>query len=209
MAGRPPKTDTSDNPARLALLAAASACLAEKPSAALGIREVADRAGVNSALISYYFGGKDGLMGALVDTAAKPLLTLDLATLKLLPAGQRTKIVVSRFVAINHSNPWLPRLLVDDLTHRHNLLQERFIAQVGSRLAKLLNGFIKLQQADGYFRDDLDVRQTGIALLSLLAFPFIAAPLLEHSHHVKAAQLHSEKWINQLCELFERGCKAA
>jgi len=208
MAGRPPKTDTSDNPARLALLAAASACLAERPGAALGIREVADRAGVNSALISYYFGGKEGLMSALIDTAAKPLLTLDLATLKLLPAGQRSKIVVSRFVAIHHSNPWLPRLLVHDLTHRHSPLQERFLQQVGARLAKLLNGFIKLQQADGYFRADLDVRLTGIALLSMLAFPFIATPMLEHTHHLKAAQLNSEKWINQLCALLENGCKA-
>lgn len=207
MAGRPLKTDTSDNPARLALLAAASACLAEKPSGALSIREVADRAGVNSALISYYFGGKDGLLGALVDTAAKPLLTLDLSTLKLLPANQRTKIVVSRFIAIHHSNPWLPRLLVDDVTHHHSLLQERFIQQVGSRLAKLLNGFIKLQQADGYFRDDLDVRQTSITVLSALAFPFIATPMLEHTHHLKATQLNSEKWINQLCALLEGGCR--
>lgn len=208
MAGRPKKDDFSANPARLALLAAASACLAEKPSNSLSIREVADRAGVNSALISYYFGGKDGLIEALIDAAEKPLLTLDLGTLKLLPASQRTKIVVSRFIAIHHSSPWLPRLLVDELLHALNPLQERFVRRIGARLARLFNGFIRLQQNDGYFRADLDVRHAGVALLSLLAFPFIAAPLLEHTHHLKAAQLNSEKWINQLCELFEGGCRA-
>jgi AcrR family transcriptional regulator len=208
MAGRPKTTDTDANPARRALLAAASACLAEKTSDAISIREVADRAGVNSALISYYFGGKEGLLAALIDAAARPLLTLDLATLKLLPPTQRTKIVVSRFVAIHHSNPWLPRLLVDNRVHAPSPLQEHFLKQVGARLAKLLNGFIRLQQGDGYFREDIDPRLAGVALLSLLAFPFVATPLLGQAYHLRAAQLHSEKWINHLCSLFEAGCAA-
>lgn len=207
MAGRPRKTDTSENPARRALLAAASACLAEKTADAIGIREIADRAGVNSALISYYFGNKEGLIAALIDAAARPLLTLDLATLKLLPPAQRTKIVVSRFIAIHHSNPWLPRLLVDNRVHAPSPLQEHFLKQVGTRLAKLLTGFVKLQQSDGFFREDIDTRQATVALLSLLAFPFVAQPLLSQAHHLRPAQLHSEKWINQLCELFEAGCK--
>src|SRR5262245_9782564 len=136
MAGRPKNTDTQENPAKLALLNAASSYLADKPSAAISIRAIADYAGVNSALISYYFGGKDGLLAALIDAAVKPLLTLDLATLKLLPAAQRTKIVISRFIAINQGHRWLPRLLIDDLVSDPGTLQDHFLKQVGGRLAK-------------------------------------------------------------------------
>lgn len=208
MAGRPRNSEPKENPAKLALLNAASAYLAEKPSAAISIRAIADYAGVNSALISYYFGGKEGLLSALIDAAAKPLLTLDLATLKMLPAEQRTKIVIGRFIAINHGHRWLPRLLIDDLVSDPGSLQDHFVKQVGSRLAKLLQGFAKLQQDDGYFRADLDTKQTAVSLLSLLAFPFLAVPLLEQSHQLKAAQLGNEKWINHLCALFENGCRA-
>ena len=207
MAGRPRKTDTDDNATRRALLAAASTCLTEKSADAISIREVAERANANSALISYYFGGKEGLIKALVDAAARPLLTLDLTTLKLLPAPQRTRIVVSRFIAIHHSNPWLPRLLVDVRVQAPSPLQEHFFKQVGTRMAKLLIGFVKLQQADGYFRDDIGARQIAALLLSQLAFPFVAQPLLGHTYHVRPAQLHRNKWIEQLCTLFESGCR--
>jgi TetR/AcrR family transcriptional regulator len=208
MAGRPKNTDTKESPARLALLNAASTYLAEKPSAAISIRAIADYAGVNSALISYYFGGKEGLLAELIDAAVKPLLTLDLATLKLLPPAQRSKIVIGRFIAIHQSHRWLPRLMIDDLMQDQGTLQEHFQKQVGGRLAKLLNGFIRVQQDDGYFRADLDARHTAVALLSLLAFPFVALPLLEQTHQLKASQLGSEKWINHLCGLFEAGCRA-
>lgn len=207
-AGRPRRSELEPNAARQALLAAALHFLSSKPSQAISIREIAAHAGVNSALISYHFGGKEGLITALIDNAAKPLLTLDMTMLKLLPPAQRTKVVVSRFIAIHHSNRWLPRLLIDDLLDNNEPLQERFIEQVGGKLAKLLNGFIRLQQSDGYFRADLDTRQTGVALLSLLAFPFVAANLLERSHRLKPAQLASEKWIDQLCGIFESGCRS-
>lgn len=207
-AGRPRRSELEPNAARQALLAAALHFLSSKPSQAISIREIAAHAGVNSALISYHFGGKEGLITALIDNAAKPLLTLDMSMLKLMPPAQRTKIVVSRFIAIHHSNRWLPRLLIDDLLGNNEPLQARFIEQVGGKLAKLLNGFIRLQQSDGYFRADLDTRQGGVALLSLLAFPFVAANLLERSHRLKPAQLANEKWIDQLCGIFESGCRS-
>jgi AcrR family transcriptional regulator len=206
-AGRPPRSEPEATAARQALLAATLELLSTKPSQSISIREIAGRAGVNSALISYHFGGKEGLIAALIDSAAKPLLTLDMSMLKLLPPSQRTKIVVSRFATIHQSNRWLPRLLVDDLLGDNTPLRERFIEQVGGKLAKLLNGFVRLQQSDGYFRADLDTRQTGVALLSLLAFPFVATALLERSHRLRPTQQASEKWIDQLCRMFEGGCR--
>ncbi|HEY8581853.1 MAG TPA: TetR family transcriptional regulator, partial [Capillimicrobium sp.] len=52
---------------RRALLDAALVEFAAKGRAGARVTEIAARAGVNKQLISYYFGGKDGLYQALVD----------------------------------------------------------------------------------------------------------------------------------------------
>jgi TetR/AcrR family transcriptional regulator len=52
---------------RRALLDAALKEFAAKGRAGARVSEIADRAGVNKQLISYYFGGKEGLYDALVE----------------------------------------------------------------------------------------------------------------------------------------------
>jgi TetR/AcrR family transcriptional regulator len=52
---------------RRALLDAALAEFADKGRAGARVSEIAARAGVNKQLISYYFGGKDGLYEAIVE----------------------------------------------------------------------------------------------------------------------------------------------
>ncbi|RIK97321.1 MAG: TetR/AcrR family transcriptional regulator [Burkholderiales bacterium] len=67
-----PATAGSDTRARI--LDAAFRCLASNGYAALSVREIAKDAGVNHALISYYFGTKDRLVIAVLDEANRRLL---------------------------------------------------------------------------------------------------------------------------------------
>ena len=52
--------------AREKLLVAGTELFAKKGFAGVSIRELAIAAGVNSALISYHFGGKEGLYEAVI-----------------------------------------------------------------------------------------------------------------------------------------------
>ncbi len=205
--GRPGGRRRKDDVVRRRLLAAAASCLGERPSSAVGIREIADLAGVNPAMIQYYFQGKPGLIAALLDTAVTPLLTLDRGTLQAMPPSQRSRILVARFAAIYQAHPWLPRLLTDDILTSHSELRERVITRIGARIARLLKGFIRMQQQDGYFRADLDVRQATVTLLGMLAFPMLAARLLQSSYGLKPGQWGSERWIREQCRLLEQGCR--
>ena len=56
------------NRTRQRILDAALAEFADKGYAGARVREIAQRAGVNSQLISYYFGGKEGLYNELMAT---------------------------------------------------------------------------------------------------------------------------------------------
>lgn len=57
--------------AKARLLDAAVRCFAEKGLDGVGIREIAQRAGVNSAAVSYHFGGKEALYLAAVQEVAQ------------------------------------------------------------------------------------------------------------------------------------------
>jgi AcrR family transcriptional regulator len=59
---------------RQRILDAAFRCLVERGYASLSVRDIARDAGVNHALISYYFGGKDRLVIAVLDDANRRLL---------------------------------------------------------------------------------------------------------------------------------------
>jgi AcrR family transcriptional regulator len=65
----PADRDSADlPPTARRLLAAAQDILSERGFAELTITAISQVSGVNRALVSYYFGGKAGLLAALVDT---------------------------------------------------------------------------------------------------------------------------------------------
>jgi AcrR family transcriptional regulator len=63
----------SGTDARARLIEAASALFVRKGFSGVSIREIADGAGANSALISYYFGDKQGLFMEVFKAAAEPI----------------------------------------------------------------------------------------------------------------------------------------
>jgi len=90
---------------RRALLDAARHEFAAKGFAGARIGAIAERAGVNKQLISYYFGGKQGLYDALVEEwlsqereMADPAISLD--------------ELVARYLDVAHRQPELQRLFV-------------------------------------------------------------------------------------------------
>jgi AcrR family transcriptional regulator len=77
------------------ILEAAFNCLVDRGYACLSVREIAKDAGVNHALISYYFGGKDRLVIAVLDEANRQLLQRQ-QHLHEMPVGFADKWAVAR-----------------------------------------------------------------------------------------------------------------
>jgi TetR/AcrR family transcriptional regulator len=90
---------------RQALLDAARHEFAEKGLAGARVSEIAERAGVNKQLISYYFGGKQGLYDTITDEWLA-------AERELHEPGIDLGELVCRYLAVSRDQPELHRLFV-------------------------------------------------------------------------------------------------
>lgn len=195
---------------RQQLLDAAAACLGRKSWSAISIREVAAEAGSNSAMVSYYFGSKAGLVHALLDSvfAAGTLPEGDAHALSDVPAAERLGVILLEFRRVFAVHPWLLRLIVDDLVSEDRDLRAAFVNTLAGSSAAFLPAFVRLQQQEGYYRSDLDVAWVTVTLLGLMAFPLLAMPILTEAYGMNADDIHSDAWIAHTQSVFESGLRA-
>ena len=116
--GRPIETDT-DADTGTAISGAALQRFAAQGFEATSLREIAADAGVDVALISYRFGGKQGLWKAIVTQAADNLrITLESALqgMSAATAHDRLRQSARIFLAYLLDRPEMPRLLLRDIT---------------------------------------------------------------------------------------------
>ncbi len=98
--------------AREKLLNAAAALIIERHSIEISLAELAAKAGLNSALVKYYFGSKLGLLVALLQRDATRATT-EMAELLALdaPAAQKMRLHLRGIMRTYRQSPYLNRLL--------------------------------------------------------------------------------------------------
>jgi AcrR family transcriptional regulator len=96
-----PAEETQAADARVRLLEAAYDLFVRKGFSGVSIREIADAAATNSALISYYFGDKQGLFREVFKAAADPLNAERMARFEKLAQARKLKLedVVEAWIA--------------------------------------------------------------------------------------------------------------
>lgn len=173
---RRPGPKGGDAAVRDALLQAAAGLLSDQGFAALTQRGVADRAGVTPPMVKYYFQDTRGLLEALLEAGFEPILAI-LQQAAAAPAVDPRALVRSVAEALCE-RPWLPILLVHGVFASQEL-RTLFATRYASRVRALLVQLLGLAQQGGRLRPGLDPALTPLSLVSLLAFPFLARPVVE------------------------------
>lgn len=140
---------------RSALLDAAVVEFGAKGLAGARVDVIAARAGVNKQLISYYFGGKEGLYEAILQRwydieaeIAEPGISLD--------------EVVARYLAVGHREPDLVRLFM-----RENLIQDPAEVPYDPDAPEIAD--LRTRQGAGEIAPELDPAFVQLALQAMVS----------------------------------------
>jgi AcrR family transcriptional regulator len=165
--------------ARTGLLDAAELLFARQGFHSTTIKAIAGAAGVNTALLYYYFADKQALYHAVLERAFGGLIA----------EGQGRHIEqldpeagIRAFVALQASyfgaHPNRPHLFVRELLDHGAEHAAGHLTQLAATLFRRLCEVIQRGQAAGRFRPELDPRRAAISVLSQVAWLQVARPAI-------------------------------
>lgn len=176
------------------ILAAAKTVFIRDGLAGARMQDIADEAGINKALLHYYFRSKEKLFEVIFAEAASRLFP---AINKIFNSDEELFIKIERFcdeyITIVMENPYVPMFVLNEI-HRDPEFCLRNILPAGQRPdpGKFLKQ-IEKEVKKGSIRK-IHPMHLLMNLLSMCIFPFVAKPMMERIMNVE------EKLFNALME---------
>jgi AcrR family transcriptional regulator len=161
------------------LLEAAQELMAERGLPRVTVREVAERAGLQPALVHYYFGSKEEMLQAVVDRVAGRMLERVAASAASEGTPRERLRAVLRSMVVDLMNEsYAPRLIVEQVLFGRDEVVDEFVKRFASRQFALLDGVIGEGRASGEFRD-LETSLLVPQMLGGAIFFFLAQPVFQ------------------------------
>jgi TetR/AcrR family transcriptional regulator len=178
-----------------AILAAAGSIFAEAGFAGARAESIAAAAGVNKALLFYYFKDMHGLYAAVLEAQSHDFHQEALA---LLAAPGSPRSILLRYVGLNFDRISEKRRFAP-LHHQFFTTSHPSVSRLVRKYAVPRNQALKqlLERGirEGEFRE-VDVRHTAVSISALTVFYFSVAPVLKlfgHTHAYSDADLNCRK----------------
>ena len=192
----------ADKDCRENIIATAIPLFAAKGLNGVSVRELASAAGVNLSMISYYFGGKEGLYAAVLTEQFAILDKLKVIEQMEIDTLKKFEFYVRATVSRYRKNPYLLRFYTSELTNPTASFETIVKPAIKKVVQMLLDTF-----TDGLthkkFRDGLNPADTVLALAGMINFYFLLEPatfeLVDHTPD------HDEELVRHIMDVFTRG----
>jgi len=169
------KADTPSLSTEEKIKTAASQVFTRKGYAATRTRDIAEEAGINLALLNYYFRSKEKLFEIVMVEKMSKFFGAVAQVLedKSMTVEEKTGTIVDNYIGLLSANPDLPIFILSEIRMNPAQFASRF------PLSKVIESdFMKQIKKQ---RPDLHPLQFLMNLLGLVVFPFVMKPVLEQT----------------------------
>jgi len=183
--GRSVPPPEPDRDAEERILDAAHTVFVRQGTAGARMQEIAREAGVNHAMLHYYFRSKERLAETVFRRAAAEFFPALLAVLAAdAPLDTKVERVVALELEMLARRPYLPGYLIAELTHHPDRAEQLIAmatggtaAQLRERVLRVLDAQIAERVRAGTMRP-MGAEQFLVNLIALCVFPFAARPMV-------------------------------
>jgi TetR/AcrR family transcriptional regulator len=184
------------------LIEVATPLFAKKGFNGVSVREVATAAGVNLSMISYYFGGKEGLYGEVLNEQFASLKGVDYLMEVDADPVVKFEFYVRATVARYRKNPDLLRFYTSELTNPTPCF-DTIVKPAIKRVVQILIDTFSEGLSHERFRKGLDPIDTVLALAGMINFYFLLEPAT--AEMVDHAPERDEQLIRHMIDIFTQG----
>ncbi len=164
---------------RTRLIEAGLTLFSAKGYAAVSIRELAAEAEVNSALINYHFGGKEGLYFAVFEEQfGKIAARFEQVLASQIEPAERLQGFIQALIATHQSNPYIRRMMFSELSNPTPIFEKIVKVEIG-RIYQLVGKTLQEGIDQGKFRKNLHPQLATVAIAGMINFYFLAEPIID------------------------------
>mgnify|MGYP000314732177 CR=1 FL=1 len=168
------------------------------------IREIAEQANTKSAMISYYFGGKQGLFLAMMEREENKRLA---SLIGVLEAEDPLKAFIYEAIKNFSEDRAITRFIADDVMHVDGPLRDKLVNTTPKKIAQFLPSLIIRLQQKNILRLDIDPKKTAFSLMNMIVMPHISAFVREQAWGISHEEISGEDWAEHIYQLFLTGCQ--
>jgi TetR/AcrR family transcriptional regulator len=156
------------------------------------MQEIADEAGINKALLHYYYRNKVNLFDAVFRCTFQELLSKLFVTVGAdVPLEQKLRNIISEYIGFLQKNSHIPGFIIEEVNHD----PERILAMFKSAPVEPDQLIKKMRSSvgdPGLSNDEF--REMFINIVALCVFPVVARPIIQQLFAL------SDKEYNQFIE---------
>ena len=154
------------------------------------MQEIADEAGMNKALLHYYFRSKENLFKAVFkDIFSKFFIRVKGTLFSDITAKEKMVIFIDNYIDLIAANPYVPQFIINEINRDPKVLKS-LMFESGIEPQKILEMFF--HEIKSVNESSLDTRHIVVSLLGMLIFPFVGRPLLQMIYFNDDAEAYNQ-----------------
>jgi AcrR family transcriptional regulator len=173
---------------QLQLLDTAESLFSQKGFDGTSVRDIAEAAGINTAMISYYFGSKEKLMEEIFERKSLNIREKVANLLKddSLDPLEKMYSLVDMYIEGILSRKTFHRILLCEQIINQNPSIISLVDKMKTKNSEYINDLIKLGQKKGMFKKNIDIPMMTNTLIGTVSHMLINLEFYRNFHHLES-----------------------